>query len=274
MSQVIGKKGLELVKEFEGCYLEAYKDAVGVWTIGYGHTGKVKGKPISKNMKITNKEAEELLIEDMKEHANYVDSGKFCPIKKLNSNQRDALISFCFNVGPGNLRKLCTGRTIDEIGNHITDFNHAGGKVLNGLTRRRKAEQSLFREKINETEKKDEPKYIYTKTTYRDYDKKVFITDLQVALKCNKVTGKCTEELLNKTITLSTKINYSHKIVRFVQKYLKHEGYLIVTNPENVISKIFDKDTERAVKKFQKKFIKEPDGEITANQTTWKKLLN
>lgn len=62
----------------------------------------------------------------------------------LNGNQRDALISFTYNCGPGNLKKLCAGRTADQIAAKIPAYNKAGGKVLNGLTRRRKAEQILF----------------------------------------------------------------------------------------------------------------------------------
>ena len=74
MATPVGTKGLELVKEFEGCYLTAYKDIVGVWTIGYGHTGKVDGKAISKGMIITQAKANSLLKADLQAHANYVDN--------------------------------------------------------------------------------------------------------------------------------------------------------------------------------------------------------
>ena len=63
----MGKKGLKLVKSFEGLYLKAYKCPAGVWTIGYGHTGKVNGKAIRSGMKITEKTADQLLRKDMEE---------------------------------------------------------------------------------------------------------------------------------------------------------------------------------------------------------------
>lgn len=63
---------------------------------------------------------------------------------KLNQNQFDALVSFTYNCGPGNLLKLVAGRTILQIGDAILKYNKAGGKVLKGLTRRREAERALF----------------------------------------------------------------------------------------------------------------------------------
>ena len=263
MAKTVGKNGLELVKEFEGCYLTAYKDIVGVWTIGYGHTGSVDGKKIGTGMKITNAKADALLTADLQQHANYVDNKSFCPVTaSLNDNQRDALISFCFNVGPGNLKKLCANRTISEIGNHITDYDHAGGKVVAGLTRRRKAEQELFKTAV------PTHSYYYTSTTYTKYTKKLFITDLQYALGCSKKDGKYSEELLKKTLTLSTNSHSKNIIVRFVQKYLRYLG-IYSGDP----TKIFDAKTKTAVKKYQKKFMDKPDGVMTAGNRTWKELL-
>ena len=262
MATPVGTKGLELVKEFEGCYLTAYKDIVGVWTIGYGHTGKVDGKSISKGMTISQAKADSLLKSDLQAHANYVDNKSFCPVtEKLNEYQRDALISFCYNVGPGNLKKLCTNHTISEIGNHITDYDHAGGKVVAGLTRRRKAEQKLFKTEVP-------PKYNFSTKKYQGYDKKCFREDLQIALKCTTKNGTYTDELLKKTITLSTSKNKEHVIVRFVQKHLKNLGYY-----EGEITKVFDANTKKAVKKFQKGFMDTPDGIMDAGETTWKKLI-
>lgn len=262
MAKTIGKEGLELVKHFEGCYLTAYQDIVGVWTIGYGHTGTVDGKKITKGMKITNTKADSLLVKDLQQHANYVDNANFCPVtKKLNDNQRDALISFCFNVGPGNLKKLCANRTISEIGNHITDYDHAGGKVVAGLTRRRKEEQKLFKKAIPHT-------YNFTEKKYPDYTKKLFREDLQYALKCGTKNGTYTPELLKATVTLSTEKNTDHLIVRFVQKYLRHLGMY-----DEVPTKKFDANTKKAVKKFQKAFMDKPDGIMDAGKTTWKELI-
>ena len=99
----IGKKGLELIKKWEGCRLLAYQDTAGVWTIGYGHTAGVYS-----GMSITQKQAEEYLRADCQIFANCVDGEYYCPFTaQLNANQRDALISFAYNCGAGSLAKLC-----------------------------------------------------------------------------------------------------------------------------------------------------------------------
>lgn len=140
MKRTIGKKGLELIKSFEGCRLTAYQDVVGVWTIGYGHTGNVKP-----GMKISEKEAEKLLIKDCQRFADFVDSTYYVPFtSQLNENQRDALISFAYNVGQGNLKQLCAGKKISQIAKIMLLYNKAGGKVYPGLVRRREAEVKLF----------------------------------------------------------------------------------------------------------------------------------
>lgn len=147
MARTIGNKGLELIKSFEGCRLESYKDSVGVWTIGYGHTAGVKA-----GMRISQATADLYLKSDCQKFANYVDNVSYVPVtKSLNDNQRDALISFAFNCGAGNLRTLCKDRSIKEIGQKITAYNKAGGRVLNGLVRRRKAEQDLFNTPVSGT---------------------------------------------------------------------------------------------------------------------------
>ena len=70
--------------------------------------------------------------------------------KNLNDNQRDALISFAYNCGAGSLRTLCKGRTAAQIAEAILLYNKAGGKVLAGLTKRRKAERELFLRAVDE----------------------------------------------------------------------------------------------------------------------------
>lgn len=129
-------EGITLIKKFEGCRLKAYKDAIDVLTIGYGHTGGVKeGQTISQEF------AEELLKEDLTKFERHVE--RYTPFA-MNQNQFDALVSFAFNCGSGNLKKLVTGRTPEQVAEKILEYNRAGGKVLAGLTKRRKAERELF----------------------------------------------------------------------------------------------------------------------------------
>ena len=134
----IGQAGLALIKQYEGCRLAAYRCAAGVWTIGYGHTAGVHS-----GMKITQMQADAYLRQDIAKFEGYVNNPAYVPITaKLNQNQFDALVSFAFNLGAGNLRKLCKGRTAAQIAQAMTQYCKANGKVLAGLRRRRAAEQA------------------------------------------------------------------------------------------------------------------------------------
>lgn len=141
----IGQAGLALIKQYEGCRLAAYRCAAGVWTIGYGHTAGVHS-----GMTITQARADAYLQQDIAKFEGYVNNPAYVPITaNLNQNQFDALVSFAFNLGAGNLRKLCKGRTAAQIARAMPSYNKAAGKVLAGLTRRRKAEQALFNKAVS-----------------------------------------------------------------------------------------------------------------------------
>lgn len=135
------QKGIDLIKSFEGCKLTAYQDTVHVWTIGYGHTGGVKS-----GQKITKAQAEDFLKADLAKFEKAVNALKM----DFNQNQFDALVSFAYNCGTGNLNKLCKCRTKAEIGSKMLLYNKAGGKVLAGLTRRRNAENKLYNTPFDE----------------------------------------------------------------------------------------------------------------------------
>lgn len=142
----INKEGLELVKSFEGLRLEAYKavETEKYYTIGYGHYGA----DVTKGMKITQATAEKYLIEDLNQ-AELAVMG-YMLIYNFNENQFSALVSFTYNCGAGNLSKLTNKgqRTIEEIKTNLPKYNKSGGKVLAGLTRRRKAELELFNKSV------------------------------------------------------------------------------------------------------------------------------
>lgn len=138
----ISKKGLDLIKHFEGLELKAYKDSVGVVTIGYGSTGP----HVSMGMVITQDQAEALLKQDVSRFEKGVSDLVQVP---LNQNQFDALVSFSFNLGLGNLKSSTLLRKLNSLdysgaANEFTRWNKAGGVVLKGLTRRREAEKVLF----------------------------------------------------------------------------------------------------------------------------------
>lgn len=136
------QKGINLIKSFEGCRLETYKCSANVNTIGYGTT-----KGVVPGMKISLLEAEEMLKIDLVYFERWVE--KLIEVE-LTQNQFDALVSFTYNLGEGalknsTLRKLLNDKRYDLVPAQFLKWNKAGGKVLNGLTRRREAEAKMFR---------------------------------------------------------------------------------------------------------------------------------
>ncbi|MGJ7468797.1 lysozyme [Kosakonia cowanii] len=142
----ISDKGISLIKQFEGLRLTAYQDSVGVWTIGYGWTHPVDGKPIRPGMTIKEETAERLLRTGLVGYES--DVSKLVKVK-LTQGQFDALVSFAYNLGA---RALSTSTLLQKLNagdyasaaDEFPRWNKAGGKVLPGLTRRREAERALF----------------------------------------------------------------------------------------------------------------------------------
>lgn len=140
----LDKKGLDLIKSFEGCKLRAYKcvPTEKYYTIGYGHYGK----DVKKDMVITSKQAEELLIKDLTKFEQYVNSYVKVDITQSMFN---ALTSFCYNCGPGalgssNLLKYINKKEFEKASKEFPKWNKSGGKVLNGLVKRREKERKEF----------------------------------------------------------------------------------------------------------------------------------
>lgn len=138
--------GIALIREFEGCKLTAYQDSVEVWTIGVGHTGP----DVFRGRTITEKEADELLRKDLAAAERCVNMSVFVP---LTQGEFDSLVSFVFNLGCGNLRGSTLLRKLndgdyDGAEAEFPKWDKAGGRVLAGLTRRRKAEQDLFERSV------------------------------------------------------------------------------------------------------------------------------
>lgn len=139
----ISDNGLNLIKRFEGCKLTAYKPVQSetFFTIGYGHYGP----DVKAGMKITQEQADAYLRQDVSGAENSV--MKYDSKYHWNQNQFDALVSFTYNCGSGNLKTLLASgtRSISEISAKITAYNKgANKKVLQGLVTRRNAEKELF----------------------------------------------------------------------------------------------------------------------------------
>jgi GH24 family phage-related lysozyme (muramidase) len=142
----ISEAGLSLIKSFEGCVLTAYLDAVGIWTVGYGHTGP----SVHRGLTITQKLAEDILAQDVRRF----ELGVLTNVKvNLNQNEFDALVSFSFNVGVNALKNSTLLRLLNDgadrsiVAAEFLRWNKGGDKVLEGLTRRRQAEKALFLQK-------------------------------------------------------------------------------------------------------------------------------
>lgn len=137
----INAAGLDLIKSFEGLRLAAYKDAVGVWTIGWGSTGP----HVKAGMTITRDEAETLLRQDLRRFEECVE--RECPV--ATDNQFAAMVSLAFNIGCAGFEGSTVCR-MHKAGNYtrarlaFAMWVKAGGKTLAGLVRRRAAEAALY----------------------------------------------------------------------------------------------------------------------------------
>ena len=134
-------KGKEFIKHFEGCKLEAYQCSGDVWTIGCGHT-----RGVEEGDKISKKQADALLSADIEMVETHV---KRLITVDLDQSQWDAIVSWFFNLGCGNLRastmlQVINSGELDRVSEQIIRWDKVGKKAVAGLTRRRKAEADLF----------------------------------------------------------------------------------------------------------------------------------
>ena len=150
MSRNLSANGLNLIKSFEGCKLTAYKclPTEKYYTIGYGHYGS----DVTAGMKITKEQAEELLLQDCKKAIKNVNS--FMSKYNFNQNQFDALVSFAFNAGSINQLTASGTGTLEQISSKITAYNKSGGRVIEGLVKRRAKEKELYDTPTSTTVKK------------------------------------------------------------------------------------------------------------------------
>jgi len=142
----VNKAGFDLIKEYEGWRGTAYKDSVGVWTIGYGHTSMAGAPAVKPGLTITKTEGEAILQKDVKAFAEGVK--KLIKVN-LSDNQFSALVSFAYNVGLFNFERSSVLKNVNSslysrVPFSLSLWNKAGGRVLAGLIHRRAAEGELF----------------------------------------------------------------------------------------------------------------------------------
>jgi lysozyme len=144
------KEMRERMKQWEGLKLTAYKCPAGVWTIGYGHTGS----DVKQGQTITAARANELFNSDLLKFETKVKALLTASHVTLKQNQYDALVSFAYNAGVGNLTSSTLWRMVKADPNDAgieAQFNrwvYASGKVLPGLVTRRKAEGAIYAGKL------------------------------------------------------------------------------------------------------------------------------
>lgn len=136
------EKGIEFIKLSEGLLLKAYQDSGGVWTIGYGHT-----KGVKKGDQITEYMATEYLKDDLRTSEQAVN---MYVTSQINQNQFDALVSFTFNLGPGNLKSSTLLKRVNanpadpDIERQFKRWIYCKGVVLKGLVKRREREAAMY----------------------------------------------------------------------------------------------------------------------------------
>lgn len=144
----ISQNGLNLIKQFEGFSSKPYEDVVGIFTIGYGSTYYENGAKVrSTDLPISESRATQLLLSTLVHFENSVDS---FTRDDISQNKFDSLCSFVYNLGAQALKSSTLLKKVNAnpddptIANEFAKWNKAGGKVVAGLTKRRKLESQLY----------------------------------------------------------------------------------------------------------------------------------
>lgn len=146
-SELAKQLAIELIKRYEGLRLEAYRDPAGVWTIGYGHTGPVRGKPLGPGVTITRAEAEQML----RQRVDYLTEKIQNKLQRpAQPHELAALISFSYNVGLNALFNSSLWKAFQrgdrrQAALEFGKWVRAGTQILPGLVQRRLEEALLFR---------------------------------------------------------------------------------------------------------------------------------
>ncbi|MGF7075349.1 lysozyme [Mucilaginibacter sp. 3215] len=143
----IDKEGLEFIKEHEGIILHAYKDVVGVWTIGIGCTYYPNGTAVKEGDTITQAQCDDLFFNVVQRFEKAVTAAITVPI---NQHQFNALVSLAYNIGSAGfakstlVKRINTGASPDLIRAAFAMWNKAGGVINSTLVKRRKDEADLY----------------------------------------------------------------------------------------------------------------------------------
>ena len=165
----MSKEGVDaLLKKFEGCKLSSYRCPANICTIGYGHTSAAGAPEVKDGMKITQKQADDILFDDLVKYETAV----YGMVKQpLNQHQFDVLVDFAYNAGVGALEKSTLLKKVntaqfDDVPAELMKWTKGGGRVLPGLVKRRQAESSWWvsGEPHSEQEQRTEPDPVPVRT--------------------------------------------------------------------------------------------------------------
>ena len=143
----VNKAGRDLIKQFEGCKLKAYKCPAGLWTISWGLTFYPDGRKVKEGDVITQQQAEEYFDAVVDNFAKQVD---VLVKSNVTANNFSAIVSFAYNVGIGNLKKSTLLKKVNAnpkdatIPAEFRKWVRANNVVLKGLVKRRDAEAKLY----------------------------------------------------------------------------------------------------------------------------------
>lgn len=141
---------LDIIKRFEGLRLTAYQDSAGVWTVGYGCTGKMlDGRAICHGLTITETEADAEVACRVGKTLHVVEAMLLFAPKKATERQLAACTSLAYNIGlrafeGSSVRRLFNAGDVPGAADAFRLWNKAGGKVVTGLVNRREAERAVF----------------------------------------------------------------------------------------------------------------------------------
>ena len=220
----VTNKCIKLVKKFEGLYKKAYRDEVGVWTIGYGITNadkSITGATIKAGLVISEKTADNWLERSL--NSKYLQKVmKYDKKYNWNQNEIDALVSFAYNIGSIDGLTANGTRSRATIAAKILEYNKAAGKVYRGLTRRRKAERKLFltATKAKKKAKKKAVKKVYAKVNTKHDPLTIRKSASSTAAVLGRVPKKSKVKVIKKGSTW-TKVKYKSVTGYSATKYFK-----------------------------------------------------
>lgn len=273
MSSLVSKQLVEFVKGFEGFFSESYLDIVGVRTLGYGMTGaEIAGLDY-----VTEQQASNMLKDLL--------NNKYAqPIKEdldskgiaLTQNEFDSMVSMAYNVGVDGVlgstlyKNVCNGiRNVDTITSNFTAWSKAGGKVIEGLLRRRRKEAEMFFGSGNTIQDvATEPSNSILKEQIMSLQ---YNLNLDYSAKI-VADGMLRKELYDNLESVGRLINKGHKshVVLWIQQKLESWGYL---NHETYKEMVYDEITFQAITELQKKWERETSGKILISNKTWNIFL-